>query len=99
MPRNIAVPFAQACARLQRPPILSYDGYALYNWKRFRRDGSIAAMPDRRPQADKHAYNEVLKAMAEFREVHYGWAREYIERSAPRICSGWNNSSMRRALR
>lgn len=238
LPRNIAVPFAQACARLQRPPILSYDGYALYNWKRFRRDGpitlgnldtlqnfvhlydehwfilvhveieaiaarildaiaqlhdalpavdsgtldaaftniaiavreqvqvlrripekmdpalyhktfrpyirffdnvryegveqaplyyrgetgaqssvipalvacmkiphrtsvltehladlrnympaahrdllsSIAAMPDLRPQADKHAYNEVLKAMAEFREVHYGWAREYIER-------------------
>ena len=42
LPRNIAVPFASACALLQRPPILSYDGYALYNWKRFRRDGPIA---------------------------------------------------------
>jgi len=35
LPRNIAVPFAHACRLLNRPPILSYDGYALYNWKRF----------------------------------------------------------------
>jgi indoleamine 2,3-dioxygenase len=35
LPRNIAVPFCKACALLRRPPILSYDGYALYNWKRF----------------------------------------------------------------
>jgi indoleamine 2,3-dioxygenase len=35
LPRNIALPLREACARLGRPPILSYDGYALYNWKRF----------------------------------------------------------------
>lgn len=35
LPRNIARPFCHACALLGRPPILSYDGYALYNWKRF----------------------------------------------------------------
>lgn len=35
LPRNIAIPFAHACRLLDRPPILSYDGYALYNWKRF----------------------------------------------------------------
>jgi indoleamine 2,3-dioxygenase len=35
LPRNLAVPLADACRRLSRPPILSYDGYALYNWKRF----------------------------------------------------------------
>jgi indoleamine 2,3-dioxygenase len=35
LPRNVAVPFCKACALLRRPPILSYDGYALYNWKRF----------------------------------------------------------------
>ena len=35
LPRNLAVPFCKACALLRRPPILSYDGYALYNWKRF----------------------------------------------------------------
>ncbi len=42
LPANIALPFCQACALLGRPPILSYDGYALYNWKRFRPDGPIA---------------------------------------------------------
>jgi indoleamine 2,3-dioxygenase len=41
LPRNIAVPLARACMLLERPPILSYDGYALYNWKRFRRDRPI----------------------------------------------------------
>jgi indoleamine 2,3-dioxygenase len=35
LPRNLAVPLCEACRRLSRPPILSYDGYALYNWKRF----------------------------------------------------------------
>jgi len=41
LPRNIAVPLARAGVLLQRPPILSYDGYALYNWKRFRKDQPI----------------------------------------------------------
>lgn len=41
LPRNLAVPLARACMLLQRPPILSYDGYALYNWKRFRKAGPI----------------------------------------------------------
>ena len=27
---------------LSRPPILSYDGYALFNWKRFDPTGPIA---------------------------------------------------------
>jgi indoleamine 2,3-dioxygenase len=42
LPANIAVPLVRACRLLGRPPILSYDGYALYNWKRFRSDGPIA---------------------------------------------------------
>jgi indoleamine 2,3-dioxygenase len=42
LPRNIAVPLCAVAARLRRPPILSYDGYALANWKRFRRAGPIA---------------------------------------------------------
>src|SRR5262245_21691337 len=29
LPRNIAMPLVQACRLLRRPPILSYDGYAL----------------------------------------------------------------------
>lgn len=35
LPKNIAQPLTHACKLLNRPPILSYDGYALYNWKRF----------------------------------------------------------------
>ncbi len=42
LPANIAVPLSRACRLLKRPPILSYDGYALYNWKQFRKDGPIA---------------------------------------------------------
>jgi indoleamine 2,3-dioxygenase len=42
LPRNIAVPLCRACRILRRPPILSYDGYALYNWKRFEPTGPIA---------------------------------------------------------
>lgn len=42
LPRNIAVPLCAACRLLRRPPILSYDGYALYNWKRCDANGPIA---------------------------------------------------------
>ena len=41
---------------------------------------SVAAMPSVRERADKHAFNAILDAMAEFRSVHYGWAQEYINR-------------------
>jgi indoleamine 2,3-dioxygenase len=41
LPAHVAVPLCRACQLLRRPPILSYDGYALYNWKRFRQDGPI----------------------------------------------------------
>ena len=41
LPANIAVPLTHACKLLQRPPILSYDGYALYNWRRFRKNRPI----------------------------------------------------------
>jgi indoleamine 2,3-dioxygenase len=42
LPANIARPLCHACGLLNRPPILSYDGYALYNWKRFDPAGPIA---------------------------------------------------------
>ncbi|MGH8626278.1 MAG: hypothetical protein ACREYC_13755, partial [Gammaproteobacteria bacterium] len=41
---------------------------------------AIEAMPDIRRLADRSAYNGILEAMAVFREVHYGWAQEYIHR-------------------
>jgi indoleamine 2,3-dioxygenase len=42
LPRNLAVPLCDVCRRLSRPSILSYDGYALYNWKRLDPSGPIA---------------------------------------------------------
>lgn len=42
LPANLAMPLYKACQILQRPPILSYDGYALYNWKKLKDDGPIA---------------------------------------------------------
>jgi indoleamine 2,3-dioxygenase len=41
LPANLAQPLYRACQLLRRPPILSYDGYALYNWKRFRKEAPI----------------------------------------------------------
>ena len=40
----------------------------------------IEVLPDVRPMAGRDAYNAVIEAMAEFREVHYGWAEEYINK-------------------
>jgi indoleamine 2,3-dioxygenase len=42
LPKNIAIPLTKVCNELKRPPILSYDGYALYNWKRLDGNGPIA---------------------------------------------------------
>ncbi len=42
LPANIAEPLIDACRTLERPPILSYDGYALYNWYRQDPNGPIA---------------------------------------------------------
>jgi indoleamine 2,3-dioxygenase len=58
LPRNIAVPLARASMLLNRPPILSYDGYALYNWKRFRKDGPIRLGNIDTSQNFVHMYDE-----------------------------------------
>jgi indoleamine 2,3-dioxygenase len=58
LPRNIAVPLARACRLLDRPPILSYDGYALYNWKRFDPAGPIALGNIDTIQNFVHMYDE-----------------------------------------
>ncbi len=41
LPSNIAQPLMEACELLGRPSILSYDGYALYNWYRIDADKPI----------------------------------------------------------
>jgi indoleamine 2,3-dioxygenase len=58
LPRNLAVPLCDICRRLDRPPILSYDGYALYNWKRFQPDGPIALGNIDTLQDFVHLYDE-----------------------------------------
>jgi indoleamine 2,3-dioxygenase len=58
LPANIAVPLAEACRLLDRPPILSYDGYALYNWRRFRPEGPIALGNIDTLQNFVHLYDE-----------------------------------------
>jgi indoleamine 2,3-dioxygenase len=58
LPANIAVPLVQACRLLNRPPILSYDGYALYNWKRFNPAGPIALGNIETNQNFVHMYDE-----------------------------------------
>lgn len=58
LPSNIAVPLCDVCSRLGRPPILSYDGYALYNWKRFNPNGPIALSNIDTIQNFVHLYDE-----------------------------------------
>ena len=58
LPQNVAVPLCRACALLGRPPILSYDGYALYNWKRFDASGPIALGNIDTLQDFVHLYDE-----------------------------------------
>ncbi len=58
LPRNIAIPLVDVCRRLDRPPILSYDGYALYNWKRFDPAGPVALGNIDTIQNFVHLYDE-----------------------------------------
>jgi indoleamine 2,3-dioxygenase len=58
LPQNLAVPLCDICRRLSRPPILSYDGYALYNWKRFDPTGPIALGNIDTIQNFVHLYDE-----------------------------------------
>jgi indoleamine 2,3-dioxygenase len=58
LPKNIAVPLVLACRLLNRPPILSYDGYALFNWKRFDPAGPIALGNIDTIQNFVHMYDE-----------------------------------------
>ena len=58
LPRNLAIPLVKACQLLRCPPILSYDAYALYNWKRFDWNKSIALGNIDTVQNFVHLYDE-----------------------------------------
>ena len=81
LPENIALPLYQVCKLLNRPPILSYDGYALYNWKRFNKDKAITLGNIETIQNFVHLYDEHW-----FILVHVE-----IEANAARIIHAINN--------
>ena len=58
LPANIARPLCQIAELLERPPMLSYDGYALYNWKRFDPDKGIELGNIDTVQNFVHLYDE-----------------------------------------
>ena len=58
LPATIALPLCRICRILKRPPILSYDGYALYNWKRLDPAGPIALGNIDTIQNFVHLYDE-----------------------------------------
>ena len=58
LPQNLAVPLCRVCALLRRPPILSYDGYALFNWRRFDPQGPLALGNIDTLQDFVHLYDE-----------------------------------------
>ncbi|MBE9398701.1 hypothetical protein IOQ59_15690 [Pontibacterium sp. N1Y112] len=58
LPANIARPLCQIAELLERPPMLSYDGYALYNWKRFDPDRGIELGNIDTVQNFVHLYDE-----------------------------------------
>jgi indoleamine 2,3-dioxygenase len=58
LPANLAVPLCRVCRLLNRPPILSYDGYALYNWKRFHKHEPVALGNIDTIQDFVHLYDE-----------------------------------------
>ncbi|MBY4678000.1 indoleamine 2,3-dioxygenase [Marinobacterium arenosum] len=58
LPVNLAVPLCKIAGLLERPPMLSYDGYTLYNWKRFDPAGPIALGNIDTLQNFVHLYDE-----------------------------------------
>jgi indoleamine 2,3-dioxygenase len=99
LPRNLAVPLCKACALLRRPPILSYDGYALYNWKRFNANGPIALGNIDTVQNFVHLYDEHWFILVHV-EIEAIAARilAAIARSAPALKRG-DTESVNTALR
>jgi indoleamine 2,3-dioxygenase len=58
LPQNLAAPLCAVCTLLRRPAILSYDGYALYNWKRFDRSKPVTLGNIDTIQNFVHMYDE-----------------------------------------
>jgi indoleamine 2,3-dioxygenase len=88
LPRNIAAPLCEVCTRLRRPPILSYDGYVLANWKRFDSAGPIAlgnidTLQNFVPLYDEHWFI-LVHVEIEARAASLLGAIDQVERGLPR---------------
>lgn len=109
LPANIARPLVDVCGRLGRPPILSYDGYALYNWKRFNQEepivlGNIDTLQNFVHLYDEHWFilvhveiealaAEVLDAIAEVSEATPDRLPETVNSSLSRIATSVNSQA------
>jgi indoleamine 2,3-dioxygenase len=107
LPANLAAPLVRACQLLRRPPILSYDGYALYNWKRFQKDRPIELGKIDTIQNFVHLYDEhwfilvhveieaiaarILNAIATVREGLAAKNGAAVERAIPEIAGAIND--------
>lgn len=99
LPAHIAVPLAEACRLLDRPPILSYDGYALYNWKRFDPTGPIALGNIDTIQDFVHLYDEHWFILVHVEiESQAAEALAAIEHAAAAITNG-DDASLNACLR
>jgi len=58
LPENIAKPLVKVSSLLGCQPMLSYSGYALYNWRRYDKGGSIALGNIDTLQNFVHLYDE-----------------------------------------
>src|SRR4051812_17945189 len=99
LPRNIAVPLCHAGRLLNRPPILSYDGYALYNWKRFDPAGPIALGNIDTIQNFVHMYDEHWFILVHV-EIEADAARilAAVERMKPALAAGRTGEEIDRPL-
>jgi indoleamine 2,3-dioxygenase len=107
LPDNLAAPLVRACQLLRRPPILSYDGYALYNWKRFEKDRAIELGNIDTIQNFVHLYDEhwfilvhveieaiaarILNAIATVREGLAAKKGATVDRAIPEIAGAIND--------
>ena len=93
-PQSSIMPILVALMKIpHRPSLLTNHLAEMQNFmpqEHRRLIAEVQRLGDLRALAEKDVYNEVLEAMATFREVHYGWANEYINKrvSDPRGTGG-----------
>lgn len=100
LPANLAQPLAHACRLLGRMAILSYDGYALFNWRRFDPQGAVALGNIDTLQNFVHLYDEhwfiLVHVEIEALAVRMTQALDRLLSGAPR--QNWNEALLNQTL-